>query len=283
MSFVTGNFAGDKSCKMPRTPRRCPSLCTRPSEIKKSFVNYKQALQICHQSHWTHIRHHGGHVDVEAVGDSHGGSGGVNVCEHQGSRILQSHLPRLFALQLGSLRSQINCSLRSRSSHADRRRLPIARVARSFSTFRRHSFHRITPADRRHLPIARRITHACAHADRHHLPIDRVAHSFSAFRRPYSYHSHRITCTKKGIICLSLALLAHSALSGDTACTLCPLGAPPGGWFWCHLVARIAMIYPDHPPKFQPNRPTDSWEKPHITLQQRPLVADQGATWWKVC
>ena len=50
------------------------------------------------------------------------------------------------------------------------------------------------------------------HTERHHLPVAPVA------GRPHSFHSHRITCTQKGAICPSLALLTHSALSGDTAC-----------------------------------------------------------------
>merc|ERR1739844_553542 len=53
------------------------------------------------------------------------------------------------------------------------------------------------------------------HTERRHLPIARVARSFSAFRRPNLFRSNRITCTQKGVICPSLALLAHSALSGD--------------------------------------------------------------------
>ena len=39
--------------------------------------------------------------------------------------------------------------------------------------------------------------------------------------------------------------------------------APPGG--------MVAMTYPDHPPKYQPNRPTDSWERaPFYTLVAPP-------------
>ena len=41
------------------------------------------------------------------------------------------------------------------------------------------------------------------------------------------------------------------------------------------------MTYPDPPPKYPPNLPTDSGEKPPFTLQQRPLLGDQGTTWWQ--
>ena len=185
--------------------------------------------------------------------------------------------------QLGSLRSQMNSSLRSRISltqcclrrttHADRHHLPIARVAHSFCAFGRHCFCRIT------------------HADRRHLPITRVARSFSAFRRSHSFHSHRITCTQKGIICPSLALLTHSALLGDTACAeshtqtgaICPSLA---------LLAHSALsVEPTHFTRTEPHahRKASSVRRSRcsliqhswislLTLWQFPLVEDLGAT-----
>ena len=49
--------------------------------------------------------------------------------------------------------------------------------------------------------------------------------------------------TKTGVIHPSLALLASGAPWWQ-------IWAPPGG--------KVAVTYPDHPPKYQPNWPTDS-------------------------
>ena len=106
-------------------------------------------------------------------------------------------------------------------THADRRHLPIARVARSFSTFERHSLRRITHADRRHLPIAR------------------IARSFSTF---LTLH---LSISQIGPQTAEKKHLLHS--SSDP---WWPIRAPPGG--------NGNHDLPDHPPKFQPNRPTDS-------------------------
>ena len=107
------------------------------------------------------------------------------------------------------LRSQINCSLCSRSSlakcclrrttYAHSRHLPITCIARSLSTFGRHCLRRNT------------------HTDRCHLPIAHVARSFNTLRRPHSFHLHRISFTQKGIICPLLPLLTHSALLAGPA------------------------------------------------------------------
>ena len=72
----------------------------------------------------------------------------------------------------------------------------------------------------RHTHFAGRITHA----DRRHLPITRVARSFSAVRRKCSLRSH--------------------------SAPWWPIRAPPGG--------KGTHDLPNHSPKYQPNRPTDS-------------------------
>ena len=39
-----------------------------------------------------------------------------------------------------------------------------------------------------------------------------------------------------------------------------------GRKIWAPHGGKVAMAYPDHPPKYQPNRPKNSWEKAPITL-----------------
>ena len=148
--------------------------------------------------------------------------------------------------------------LTQKHTHADRRHLPVARVARSFSNLTR------PPSFQSH-----RITHT--QTDRRHLPI---ARSFSTFGRPHLCHTNRIRCTQNGVIYLSLALLAHSVHLPDTAyfgCAephketgvICPslallahsalLADPAQGatrWHGSHYL-------PDHPPKYQPNQPVN--------------------------
>ena len=65
-----------------------------------------------------------------------------------------------------------------RITHADRSYLPIAHIARSFSTIGKYCS-----------LCSCRITNA----DRHHLPIARIARSFSAPGRHCSFHLHKIT------------------------------------------------------------------------------------------
>ena len=104
------------------------------------------------------------------------------------------------------------------------------------------------------------------HTERRHLPIARLL-AHSALLRDTSHFACAESHMQTGVICPSLALLAHSALSAD------PLRAPPGG--------MVAMAYPDHPLKFQPNWPTDSWDIALFSLQECHLVGDWGATWWQ--
>ena len=83
-----------------------------------------------------------------------------------------------------------------------------------------------------------------------------------------------------GVICPSLALLAHSALLEDSA--RFARTVPPGGRSGRNLVARVPMTYLTiHQSISQIGPQTAEIYISLFGLQERHLVADQGATWWQ--
>ena len=117
----------------------------------------------------------------------------------------------------------MHCSLCSRRiTDAERRYLPIAHFARSFSALGMHSS-----------LCSRRITDA----DRYHLPIAHVVRTFSAFGRLCSLRSCRISALETALFALQ-----ERHLVGDQGAT------------WWHGSHNLT----DHPPKYQPNRTTNS-------------------------
>ena len=140
----------------------------------------------------------------------------------------------------------MKCSLCLRSSltqcclrwtrHSDRCHLPIARVARSFSTFKRHYLHRITRKQKGVIcPLRTLLAHSV-------LLAEPANFTFSLS------HSH----AQKGIICPSLALFANSSL---LALLINTLAVPPCGKSGCHLVVRLPRPIPTIHQSIRQNRP----------------------------
>ena len=98
---------------------------------------------------------------------------------------------------------------------------------------------RLTPLADKLLASLAQFTHSMMLAQNHthrQAPSAHLATDTARFARAESH-------TKTGVICPSLALLASGAPWWQ-------IWAPPGG--------KVAMTYPDHPPKYQPNWPTGS-------------------------
>ena len=123
-----------------------------------------------------------------------------------------------------------------------------------------------------------------------HLPIARVDRSLSTFRTPTHFtrtesHAHRKASSARRsrsslIQRFRETLLAqnHKHIQAPSAhrsrCSLIQHSVPcknaPWWLIWAPSVGKEGMNYPHPPPKYQPNRPAESWENPLYTLAGPP-------------
>ena len=175
----------------------------------------------------------------------------------------QAHLARL-AIARGR-----HCSLCLRSfNYKDRPHLPFAHVARSFSTacFTHAELHTLTGIISPLLALlahsvlsthcslcSRRITYTCRQEP---SALANIARSIQrSWQTLLVWLAHNHTCSETSSDQVSAKSL-HKQLQKSTFYALvAPLcgqsWVPPGG-------GKLAITYPGHPPKYQPNQPTDS-------------------------